>query len=60
MDPKQTVIDIEAAIVDEDFELAAELIGYYWQWRQKGGFEPTSDSGKGGDAAVKYYEQQLN
>jgi hypothetical protein len=47
MDPQATINEIENAIRNADIGRAVELVGVYYQWRLKGGFEP-----RNGDARV--------
>lgn len=41
MDPESTLSELEDCIDDNDFSGAVERLAAYYQWRLKGGFEPT-------------------
>ncbi len=51
MDPKACLDRMEAAINAGDEAEAREAYADYWEWRNKGGFEP-----EGGDARARQLE----
>ena len=43
MDPKQTLIDADQAVSEENLDESAALLDAYGTWRARGGFEPIMD-----------------
>jgi hypothetical protein len=46
MDPKATLENALAAYRSGDCELAADMLRNYYEWRNRGGFEPTDGDSK--------------
>jgi len=54
MDPAENLRMVAALIRDKDYPEAQELLGMYWDWRGRGGFEP-----RGGDKRAGKLEATL-
>jgi hypothetical protein len=55
MDPKEALEMVQGALDDGEYDVASEYLGYYWEWRGKGGFEP-----EGGDRMANALARRLN
>jgi hypothetical protein len=48
MDPAENLRMVAALIRDKDYPEAQELLGMYWDWRGRGGFEPRGSDKRAG------------